>query len=135
MVLGWSPFNNVSGSPALHSKWLLLLKIENILVVNFRRSSKYRVSPDQDSGPREMSMLTITPQMTSNQRTEKTTLSHPLTLFLLTANYPFGFFKYFLMGVICRTRNIVSHIFSGSLFVESDFQSLKHLEILYLLKE
>ena len=37
-----------------------------------RRSSKYRVSPDQDSGPREMSMLTITPQMTSNQRTENT---------------------------------------------------------------
>jgi hypothetical protein len=28
MVLGWSPFNIVSDSPALHSKWLLLLKIE-----------------------------------------------------------------------------------------------------------
>jgi hypothetical protein len=29
MVLGWSPFNIVSDSPALHSKWLLLLKIES----------------------------------------------------------------------------------------------------------
>jgi hypothetical protein len=28
MVLGWSPFKNVSDSPALHSKWLLLLKID-----------------------------------------------------------------------------------------------------------
>ena len=28
MVLGWSPFNSVSDSPAFHSKWLLLLKIE-----------------------------------------------------------------------------------------------------------
>jgi hypothetical protein len=28
MVLGWSPFNLVSDSPALHSRWLLLLKIE-----------------------------------------------------------------------------------------------------------
>jgi hypothetical protein len=32
MVLGWSPFNIVSDSPALHSKWLLLLKIEIYLV-------------------------------------------------------------------------------------------------------
>jgi hypothetical protein len=36
MVLGWSPFNIVSDSSALHSKWLLLLKIEISLVVNFR---------------------------------------------------------------------------------------------------
>jgi hypothetical protein len=28
MVLGWSPFNIVSDSPAFHSRWLLLLKIE-----------------------------------------------------------------------------------------------------------
>jgi hypothetical protein len=35
MVLGWSPFNIMSDSPALHSKWLLLLKIEISLVVNF----------------------------------------------------------------------------------------------------
>ena len=35
MVLGWFPFNIVSDSPALHSKWLLLLKIEISLVVNF----------------------------------------------------------------------------------------------------
>jgi hypothetical protein len=35
MVLGWSPFNIVSDSPALHSKWLLLQKIEISLVVNF----------------------------------------------------------------------------------------------------
>jgi hypothetical protein len=32
----WSPFNIVSDSPALHSKWLLLLKIEISLVVSFR---------------------------------------------------------------------------------------------------
>ena len=36
MVLGWSPFNIVYDSPALHSKWLLLLKIVFFLVVNFR---------------------------------------------------------------------------------------------------
>ena len=36
MVLGWSPFNIVSDNPALHSKWLLLLKIDISLVVNFR---------------------------------------------------------------------------------------------------
>ena len=33
--LGLSPFNIVSDSPALHSKWLLLLKIEISLGVNF----------------------------------------------------------------------------------------------------
>jgi hypothetical protein len=32
---GWSTFNIVSDSPALHSKWLLLLKIEMSLVVIF----------------------------------------------------------------------------------------------------
>jgi hypothetical protein len=32
---GWSPFNIESDSPALQSKWLLLLKIEISLVVNF----------------------------------------------------------------------------------------------------
>ena len=35
MILGCSPFNIVSDSPALHSKWLLLLTIEISLVVNF----------------------------------------------------------------------------------------------------
>ena len=35
MVLGWFPFNFVSDILALHSKWLLLLKIEISLVVNF----------------------------------------------------------------------------------------------------
>jgi hypothetical protein len=35
MVLGWSPFKILSDSSALHSKWLLLLKIEISLVVNF----------------------------------------------------------------------------------------------------
>ena len=28
MVLGWVPFKIVSDTPALHSRWLLLLKIE-----------------------------------------------------------------------------------------------------------
>jgi hypothetical protein len=41
MVLGWSPFNIVSDSPALHSKWLLLLKIEISLVVNFHFNSNF----------------------------------------------------------------------------------------------
>jgi hypothetical protein len=35
MVLGWSLFYIVSQSSALHSKWLLLLKIEMSLVINF----------------------------------------------------------------------------------------------------
>jgi hypothetical protein len=35
MFHGWSPINTVSDNPALHSKWLLLLKIEISLVVNF----------------------------------------------------------------------------------------------------
>jgi hypothetical protein len=35
IVLGWSPFYFVSDSPTLHSKWLLLLKIEISLVINF----------------------------------------------------------------------------------------------------
>jgi hypothetical protein len=35
MVVGWSLFNIVSDSAALHSKWLLLPKIEISLVVNF----------------------------------------------------------------------------------------------------
>jgi hypothetical protein len=35
MVLGWSPFNSVSDSSALLSKWLLLLKIEISLFVIF----------------------------------------------------------------------------------------------------
>jgi hypothetical protein len=30
MVLGWSPFNIVSDSHPLHSKWLLLLNIEKL---------------------------------------------------------------------------------------------------------
>jgi hypothetical protein len=33
MVLGWVPFKIVSNSPALHSRWLLLLKIEISSVV------------------------------------------------------------------------------------------------------
>jgi hypothetical protein len=36
MVLGWSPFNIVSDSPTLHSKWLLLLKIEISSIVHAR---------------------------------------------------------------------------------------------------
>ena len=35
MVLGWSPFNSVSDSPALHSKWLLLLKKRNFFSCHF----------------------------------------------------------------------------------------------------
>jgi hypothetical protein len=35
MILGWVSFKIVSNSPALHSKWLLLLKVEIALVVNF----------------------------------------------------------------------------------------------------
>jgi hypothetical protein len=34
MVLGWPPSKNVSDSPALHSRWLLLLKIEFFSVVH-----------------------------------------------------------------------------------------------------
>jgi hypothetical protein len=46
MVLGWSPFNIVSNSPALHSKWLMLLKIEMSLIVNF-----WVVAHNFESGP------------------------------------------------------------------------------------
>jgi hypothetical protein len=35
MVPGWFPFKNVSDSPALHSRWLLLLKIEISSIVHF----------------------------------------------------------------------------------------------------
>jgi hypothetical protein len=35
MVLGWVPFKFVSDSPALHSRWLLLLKIEISSIVRF----------------------------------------------------------------------------------------------------
>jgi hypothetical protein len=35
MVLGWVPFKFVSDSPALHSRWLLLLKIEFSSIVHF----------------------------------------------------------------------------------------------------
>jgi hypothetical protein len=35
MVVGWSLFNIVSDSAALHSKWLLVPKIEISFVVNF----------------------------------------------------------------------------------------------------
>jgi hypothetical protein len=35
MVLGWSLFDILSDSAALHSKWLLLPKLEISLVVNF----------------------------------------------------------------------------------------------------
>ena len=34
MVLGWVPFKIVSDSPALHSRWLLLLKIEISSIVH-----------------------------------------------------------------------------------------------------
>ena len=34
MVLGWSPFKIVSDSPALHSRWLLLPKIEISSIVH-----------------------------------------------------------------------------------------------------
>jgi hypothetical protein len=39
MVLGWVPFKIVSDRPALHSRWLLLLKIEISLAVNTPASS------------------------------------------------------------------------------------------------
>jgi hypothetical protein len=35
MVLGWVPFKFVSDSPDLHSRWLLLLKIEFSSIVHF----------------------------------------------------------------------------------------------------
>jgi hypothetical protein len=35
MVLGWIPFKIVSDSPALHSIWLLLLKIEISSIVHY----------------------------------------------------------------------------------------------------
>jgi hypothetical protein len=34
MVLGWVPFKNVSDRPALHSRWLLVLKIEISSIVH-----------------------------------------------------------------------------------------------------
>ena len=34
MVLGWFPFKIISHSPALHSRWLLLLKIEISSIVH-----------------------------------------------------------------------------------------------------
>jgi hypothetical protein len=34
MVPGWFPFKSVSDSPALHSRWLLLLKIEISSIVH-----------------------------------------------------------------------------------------------------
>jgi hypothetical protein len=34
IVLGWAPFKIVSDSPALHSRWLLLLKIEISSIVH-----------------------------------------------------------------------------------------------------
>ena len=34
MAPGWVPFKNVSDSPALHSRWLLLLKIEISSIVH-----------------------------------------------------------------------------------------------------
>ena len=34
MVLGWVPFKIVADSPALHSRWLLLLKIEISSIVH-----------------------------------------------------------------------------------------------------
>ena len=34
MVAGWVPFKIVSDSPALHSRWLLLLKIEISSIVH-----------------------------------------------------------------------------------------------------
>jgi len=34
IVLGWVPFKIVSDSPALHSRWLLLLKIEISSIVH-----------------------------------------------------------------------------------------------------
>ena len=47
MVLEWSPFNSVSNSPTLHSKLLLLLKIEISFVVQGWPPSKI-VSGDPD---------------------------------------------------------------------------------------
>jgi hypothetical protein len=35
MVPGWAPFKFVSDSPALHSRWLLLLKIEISSIVHW----------------------------------------------------------------------------------------------------
>jgi hypothetical protein len=34
MILGWPPFKIVSDSPAFHSRWLLLLKIEISSIVH-----------------------------------------------------------------------------------------------------
>ena len=39
MVPGWVPFKIVSDSPALHSSWLLLLKIEISSIVHCRFST------------------------------------------------------------------------------------------------
>ena len=47
MVLGWIPFKIVSWQPALHSRWLLLLKIEISSIVHFcfiKMSSNFNCS-------------------------------------------------------------------------------------------
>jgi hypothetical protein len=40
MVLGWVPFKIVSDSPALYSRWLLLLKIEISSIVHCKLTTK-----------------------------------------------------------------------------------------------
>jgi hypothetical protein len=34
MVLGWSPFNIVSDCPALHSRWLIILKGDHLRIIS-----------------------------------------------------------------------------------------------------
>ena len=40
MVLGWVPFKIVSDSPALHLRWLLLLKIEISWIVHWGQNKR-----------------------------------------------------------------------------------------------
>jgi hypothetical protein len=41
MALGWVPFKIVSDSPALHSRWLLLLEIEISSIVHCSFSEQF----------------------------------------------------------------------------------------------
>ena len=56
--LWWFPCNIVSDSPALHSKWLLLLKIEISLVVNFCFITNQKMKSNFNCSYMAMSSLT-----------------------------------------------------------------------------
>jgi hypothetical protein len=100
MILGWVPFKIVSDRPALHSRWLLLLKIEICSIVH----CCFIVNRNENTHPLSGNIKFIC----SHFKTEKEKLTKDSPFFL--------FLKLVQINIIFATMYVVKHVLRGHLW-------------------